>query len=91
MKLLIDIPDNTYDAIMARDWKNAGWLFSDELKAIHDGKPFVEELQEIRQEIEDTVLESLSDSGDDWFAAEKVNECIDIIDRHLEQYKEETE
>ena len=38
MKLLIDIPQETYDAIMARDWKNAGWLFSKELKAIHDGK-----------------------------------------------------
>ena len=39
MKLMIDIPDSTYEAIMARDWKNAGWLFSEELKAIHDGTP----------------------------------------------------
>ena len=42
MKLMIDIPDSTYEAIMARDWKNAGWLFSEELKAIHDGTPIPE-------------------------------------------------
>ena len=38
MKLMIDISKDCYDAIMARDWKNAGWLFSEELNAIHDGK-----------------------------------------------------
>lgn len=36
---MIDISDSTYEAIMARDWKNAGWLFSEEMKAIHDGTP----------------------------------------------------
>lgn len=39
MNLMINISDSTYEAIMARDWKNAGWLFSEELKAIHDGTP----------------------------------------------------
>lgn len=39
MKLMIDISDSTYEAIMARDWKNAGWLFNKELKAIHEGTP----------------------------------------------------
>ena len=34
MKLIIDIDDITYEAIMDRDWKNAGFLFSEELKAI---------------------------------------------------------
>lgn len=42
MKLTIDISDSTYEAIMARDWKNAGWLFSEELKAIHNGTPIPE-------------------------------------------------
>ena len=42
MKLMIDISDSTYEAIMARDWKNAGWLFSEEMKAIHDGTPIPE-------------------------------------------------
>ena len=44
-------------------------------------------LDEIRAEIEEQVLESLSDGGDDWFAAEKVNECLEIIDK----YKAESE
>lgn len=44
-------------------------------------------LDKIRAEIEEQVLESLSDGGDDWFAAEKVNECLDIIDK----YKAESE
>lgn len=36
----------------------------------------------IKAEIEEQVLESLSDGGDDWFTAEKVNECLDIIDKY---------
>ena len=44
-------------------------------------------LDRIRAEIEEQVLESLSDGGDDWFAAEKVNECLEIIDK----YKAESE
>ena len=44
-------------------------------------------LDKIRAKIEEQVLESLSDGGDDWFAAEKVNECLEIIDK----YKAESE
>lgn len=44
-------------------------------------------LDEIKAEIEEQVLESLSDGGDDWFTAEKVNECLEIIDK----YKAESE
>ena len=44
-------------------------------------------LDKIRAEIEEQVLESLSDGGDDWFTAEKVNECLEIIDK----YKAESE
>ena len=44
-------------------------------------------LDKIRAKIEEQVLESLSDDGDDWFAAEKVNECLEIIDK----YKTESE
>ena len=39
-------------------------------------------LEDIKTEIEDKVLESLSDCGEDWFAAGKVNECMEIIDKH---------
>lgn len=44
-------------------------------------------LDKIRAEIEEQVLESLSDGGDDWFTAEKVNECLEIIGK----YKAESE
>lgn len=40
-------------------------------------------LQEIYERIENEVLESLSDSGDDWFAAEKVNSALDIIKEYM--------
>lgn len=40
-------------------------------------------IYDLRSEIEDQVLESLSDGGDDWFTAEKVNECLAIIDKHI--------
>ena len=46
-------------------------------------------LDEIRTEIEEQVSESLSDGGDDWFAAEKVNECLEIIDKYREERSSE--
>jgi hypothetical protein len=48
---------------------------------------WLDRMDKIRAEIEEQVLESLSDGGDDWFAAEKVNECLEIIDK----YKAESE
>ena len=63
------------------------------LMAVHDS-PQCEEvvkmaaralaaIEDIKTEIEEQVLESLSDGGDDWFTAEKVNECLEIIDKHI--------
>lgn len=81
------------------DWKEA---ISMAIKSLEQDKPMVEidlysvikqkyiereVLDKIRAEIEGKVLESLSDGGDDWFTAEKVNECLDIIDK----YKAESE
>lgn len=40
-------------------------------------------LKDIKNEIEDEVFDSLSDNGDDWFAASKVSECMAIIDKHI--------
>ena len=50
--------------------------------APEERKSFGQEANKARAEIEEQVLESLSDGGDDWFAAEKVNECLDIIDKY---------
>lgn len=52
-------------------------------KGYEDGKNDV--LDKIRAEIEEQVLESLSDGGDDWFTTEKVNECLEIIDKYREE------
>lgn len=45
-------------------------------------------IEDIKAEIEYNVLDTLSDGGDDWYTAEKVNECLDIIDRHIKEYME---
>jgi len=73
MKLLIDIPQETYDAIMARDWKNAGWLFSKELKAIHDGK-----VVEAEQRTGHWIFHESFDNGH-----KNCNECIECSQCHI--------
>lgn len=40
-------------------------------------------LKEIIERIENEVLDTLSDSGDDWFAASKVNDVLDIINEYV--------
>ena len=65
---------------------NDGEFIKIALEALEQ-EPMTDVLDKIRAEIEEQVLESLSDGGDDWFAAEKVNECLDIIDK----YKAESE
>ena len=42
-----------------------------------------EVLKEIIDRIETEVLDSLSDGGDDWFTAGKVNEVVDIIKEYM--------
>lgn len=39
MKLIIDIPEETYNDIQSRDWKNGKLVFSEEWIAIHNGTP----------------------------------------------------
>lgn len=55
--------------------------------------PFVEtdideRLREIVGRVESEVLNKLSDSGEDWFAATKVNEVLDIIRENILRGKE---
>lgn len=44
---------------------------------------FKEKLQEIVERIESEVLDTLSDGGDDWFAASKINDVLDIINEYI--------
>ena len=39
MQIVIDIPEETYNDIQSRDWKNGELIFSEEWKAIHNGIP----------------------------------------------------
>ena len=42
-------------------------------------------LQEIIQRIESEILDKLSDCGEDWFTADKVNEAVDIIKEYIKE------
>lgn len=48
MQIVIDIPEETYNDIQSRDWKNGELIFSEEWRAIHNGIP----LDKIKAEIE---------------------------------------
>lgn len=80
MKIVIDVPDHLYEILTKYPSdSNEGTIENVLMKAVENGTP----LEDIKAEIEEQVLESLSDGGDDWFTAEKVNECLDIIDKHI--------
>lgn len=87
MRLVIDIPEEIYNyihnehiTIRVRDSHKVA-------NAIANSTPLVEVFDEIRNEIDGQVLESLSDGGDDWFTAEKVSECLEIIDNYIDKRK----
>lgn len=42
-----------------------------------------ETLEEIVRRIENEVLETMSDCGDDWYAASRVNDVLDIINEYI--------
>jgi hypothetical protein len=48
----------------------------------------LEAWEKVKQEIED-MLETLSDGGDDWFTAEKLNDVLEIINKHLQEVESE--
>lgn len=49
---------------------------------VRENNAYQKAFADIKAEIDEKVLENLSDGGDDWFTAEKVNECLAIIDKH---------
>lgn len=44
---------------------------------------FQEKMKEIVSRIENEVLSTLSDGGEDWFAAQKVNDVLNIINEYI--------
>ena len=84
MKLIIDIPEETYNDIQSRDWKNGELVFSEEWKAIHNSIPLDEVLQKIRQEIISSEVDE-NHTEERWFnmGLFKVLEIIDNLDKKL--------
>lgn len=76
MKLIVDISKETYNQIINK-YHGSNVRPKDYEIAIINGIP----LDEIKTEIEEQVLESLSDGGDDWFTSEKIYECLEIINK----------
>lgn len=44
----------------------------------------LDKIKKAREEMENEVFESLDDDGSDWFTADKVSECMAILDRLIE-------
>ena len=81
MKLIIDIPKETYNNIQSRDWKNGELVFSEEWKVIHNGTLLEEVLQEIRQEI--TNLDKVYPFTNHMDTYVKEDKVLEIIDKHI--------
>lgn len=74
-KGIIPLQEFDYNKWYHKDYDDLDFLTDEEKIAVIN-----KALDEVKAEIEERVFESLSDGGDDWFAAEKVNECLEIID-----------
>jgi hypothetical protein len=46
-------------------------------------------IKQARDYMENEVFETLDDDGSDWFTADKVSECITILDRLIESEEKE--
>jgi len=55
MKLIIDIPEETYNDIQSRDWKNGEFIFSEEWRAIHNGTPLEKHDEEVIKETVESI------------------------------------
>jgi hypothetical protein len=42
-------------------------------------------VKQAREEMENGVFDSLDDDGSDWFTADKVSECMAILDKLIEE------
>lgn len=68
MKLIIDIPEETYNDIQSRDWKNGELVFSEEWIAIHNGTPLPKNHGRI-VDLDTVTVEEDNDKGVLWLDA----------------------
>ena len=81
MKLIIDIPEETYNDIQSRDWKNGEFIFSEEWKAIHNGIPLDKIRAEIKENIKDLLIADWETNN---ILADGLQMALNIIDRYRE-------
>ena len=48
----------------------------------------LDKVKQAREEMENGVFDSLDDDGSDWFTADKVSECMAILDKLIEEVEE---
>lgn len=56
----------------ARDTRNAAQM-------LIDNQPTVFDVDEVVQQLETLIEDKVSESGDDWYTAECLNEAVDIV------------
>ena len=89
MKIVIEIPEEEYEAIKSNTRplyyaehliKNGTPLKAQEPTTTVQAIPLAK-VKKARKEMESEVFESLDDAGNDWFTADKVWECMAILDK----------
>ena len=91
MKLIIDIPKSAYDTIQGTKHlphDSESTLENVLIMAVENSKPFYDELQEMEDEIETTVLDTLLGGVDDCFDVHKIYKCLEIINKHRGELEE---
>lgn len=88
MKLVIDIPENTYKRIqtLASNGYFEHDICGNSMRRIADGKPLDSVLDDIRAEIE---MEKLGDSSN--FFVKAYNDAVDRVLAVIDKYKTESE
>ena len=81
MKLIIDISEEKYKTI--QDGTYCGILDTDLYRDIKDGKPLGDELQEIRQRINQKGRDNFSLNDEYEHYLKGLTDCLDIIDTHI--------
>ena len=78
MSRLIDT--NTFRRFAHEQLENDKLYSADDILEFIDEQPTAYDPEEVVKQLEE-LLETLSDGGDDWYTAEKINDAIEIVRR----------
>lgn len=78
MKLIIDIPENTYNAVIGDEWIDSEYIYNI-INSIKNGTP----LDKIRTEIKDIAFDWQEIDGEhESFMVVDLNDVLEIIDKY---------